>query len=167
MKFFWNFSEFFFHTRSVILFHLNFTAMGPKFRTFDYIEKKNFFGNFFEIFFHTRSVILFSPEFYRNGTKIQDLWKKKIFLEIFLNFFWIFFHTRSVILFHLKFTATITKFTGPHVIASREANDGVVLITCFFKSPRRPTCECFVNSDIFIICGKQKHPLKWGMFKTF
>ena len=47
MKFFW----FFFHTRSVILFHQNFTAMGPKFRVFNFTSSKR---NTFEkkIYFH-------------------------------------------------------------------------------------------------------------------
>ena len=70
--------EIFFHIRSVILFHRNFTATVPKFRTYRsvFLFHQNFTATVpkFRTFqFYIQEVLLFSPEFYRDRTKIQDM----------------------------------------------------------------------------------------------
>ena len=82
---FWNFFEIFFHTRTVILFHQNFTAMGPKFRTFKKkIEKEIIFSSHQEC-------NSFSPENGRTTIPKFRNFEKKNWKKKELKFFWFFF----------------------------------------------------------------------------
>jgi hypothetical protein len=110
----------------VFLFHRNFNAMGPKFRVFERKKKMKYF------FPQTRV-------FYFYFTGILTRWDQN---SGFLIFFF-FSHPRGCFfLFHRNFNAMGPKFILGYrlslqlglgwlfVIASREANDGVVPLTC-------------------------------------
>ena len=112
----------FFHILECNFFHQNWFATIPKFRGLIKNLKKKFLKISFNFFSHPW-VSFFSPELVRDHTKIQGFWKKK-FEEKMLK---------------KKFTGILVRLyhnswfwiIRPHLIASREDNDGVVPLTCY------------------------------------